>query len=356
MFRVIDAPYLYDNSCETRTIDTMTEVEHIKQIIADAQKILIIQADNPDADSLASALALEMILHEMGKEPMLYCGIDMPEYLKYLPGWDRVDRQIPSTFDASIIVDTSAMSLLEQLQQSGSQGWVASKPVIVLDHHNETAGDIPFATVTINDAEKVSTGELIYAIGKELEWPLSLQTLELIMTSILADSMGLITEVTSAATYRVMAELVEAGVSRPKLEEQRRAFNKMPETILHYKGRLLDRTEIHDGMIALVIIPQDEINEFSPLYNPAPLIQPDHLQTEGIRISIVLKSYDSGRVTGAIRCNHNAPVGAELAKSFGGGGHAYASGFKLDTGEIAAVRLQCIERARELLQNLESAS
>ena len=46
----------------------------------------------------------------------------------------------------------------------------------------------------------------------------------------------------------------------------------------------------------------------------------------------------------------------ELAKSFGGGGHAYASGFKLDDGEIAEVRLQCIERARELLNNMEQLS
>ncbi len=334
----------------------MTEIEQIARIIDDSQKILIIQADNPDADSLASALALEQILHEQDKEPILYCGIDMPEYLKYLPGWDRVERTIPKAFDASIIVDTSAMSLLEQLQQSGSQGWVASKPVVVLDHHNETASDIPFATVTINDATKVSTGELIYGIAQQLEWQLNLSALELIMTSILADSMGLITEVTSAATYRVMAELVEAGVSRPKLEELRRAYNKMPESILRYKGRLLERTEIHDRSIALVIIPQDEINEFSPLYNPAPLIQADHLQTEGIRISIVLKSYDSGRVTGAIRCNHNAPIGAELAKSFGGGGHAYASGFKLDDADVSKVRLQSIERAQNLLADFGEQS
>ena len=106
------------------------KVEQIKQIIDDAHRILIIQADNPDADSLASALALETIMHEMGKQPILYCGIDMPEYLKYLPGWDRVDKEIPAQFDASIIVDTSAMALLEILQSSGSQGWVAGRRMV----------------------------------------------------------------------------------------------------------------------------------------------------------------------------------------------------------------------------------
>src|SRR5690554_3455899 len=149
----------------------MTEIEQIGQIIADSQRILIIQADNPDADSLASALALESIIGEMGKQPLLYCGIDMPEYLKYLPGWDRVGREIPNQFDASIIVDPSAMALLEQLQGSGAQGWVASRPVIVLDHHAGTANDVPFAKVILNQPDKVSTGQIIYDIAKSLGWP-----------------------------------------------------------------------------------------------------------------------------------------------------------------------------------------
>lgn len=327
------------------------EIDSIKQIIDGARRVLIIQADNPDADSLASALALESILHEMGKEPMLYCGIDMPEYLKYLSGWDRVSREIPSHFDASIIVDTSAISLLEQLQGSGSQGWVASKPVIVLDHHAEVPCDIPFATAVINDGSKVSTGEVIYGLANKLGWPLPLDAQEFIMTSILADSMGLTTEDTTAQTYRVMAELVEAGVNRPKLEEQRRAYNKMHRDIFAYKAKLIERTEFHhDGKLALVVIPQQEINDYSPLYNPAPLIQSDHLQTEGVLISVVLKSYDSGRITAAIRSNYDAPIAARLAEHFGGGGHAHAAGFKLEGKPLEEVKNQVIQKTMELQQ------
>lgn len=329
----------------------MTEIEQVSQIVSEAGKILVIQADNPDADSLASALALESILHEMGKESVLYCGIDMPEYLKYLPGWDRVSREIPSQFDASIIVDTSANSLLRQLQDSGAQGWVASKPVIVLDHHAEVPCDIPFATVVINESDKVSTGEVIYGLARKLDWPLPLDAQEFIMTSILADSMGLTTEGTTAQTYRVMAELVEAGVDRPKLEEQRRAYNKMHRDIFAYKAKLIERTEFHlDGRLALLVIPQQEINDYSPLYNPAPLIQPDHLQTEGVLISAVLKSYDSGRITAAIRSNYDAPVASPLAEHFGGGGHAHAAGFKLEGKPLEEVKNQLIQKTLELLR------
>lgn len=328
----------------------MTETEQISQIVNEANTILIIQADNPDADSLASSLALESILHEMGKQPVMYCGIDMPEYLKYLPGWDRVDREIPSQFDASIIVDTSALSLLEQLQNSGSQGWVASKPCVVLDHHAESAGDIPFAKVLLNDPDKVSTGELIYNLAKELGWPMNVETGEYIMTSILADSMGLATESVTPTTYRVMAELVELGVNRPKLEEQRRALTRMPEKIFRYKGKLIERTELYvDNHLAIVSIPHDEITEYSPLFNPNPLIQGEHLQTQDVLVSVSIKTYQNGRITAAIRCNQGAPIAGQLAENFGGGGHNYAAGFKLEDKPLNEVKNQVIQKVQELL-------
>ena len=329
------------------------EYEEIKKLVEDAQRIVIIQADNPDADSLGSALALESILGDMGREPFLYCALDMPEYLKYMAGWDRVDKELPASFDLSIIVDTSTVTLLEKLEASAQRTWMPKHPCIVLDHHAEVPCDIPYATVVVNDHTKVSTGELIYAISKELGWNVPLGAMELIASSILADSLGLASENTTAETYHVMAELIERGVNRPKLEEQRRALNKMAPSILKYKGQLLGRTELLvEGKLATVTIPQQEINDYSPLYNPGPLVQGDHLQTAGVLMSLVLKSYDNGRVTGTIRCNTSAPIAAKLAEKLGGGGHAYAAGFKTEGKPLSEVRSTCLRTVTELLANL----
>ena len=41
------------------------QAEQIGRIVKDAKNIVIVQADNPDADSLGSALALEHILGDM---------------------------------------------------------------------------------------------------------------------------------------------------------------------------------------------------------------------------------------------------------------------------------------------------
>src|SRR5688572_18509414 len=86
----------------------------IAQLVENAKNILIIQAENPDGDSLGSALALEAIFDEMGKKVSLYCMVEMPKYLRYAKGWDRVQNELPRDFDLTIIVDTSSASLLER--------------------------------------------------------------------------------------------------------------------------------------------------------------------------------------------------------------------------------------------------
>ncbi|HSX44062.1 MAG TPA: DHH family phosphoesterase [Candidatus Saccharimonadales bacterium] len=332
-------------------MSTYSDADQIKQIVDGTHNIVIIQADNPDGDSLGSALALEQILHELGKEPHLYCGVDIPDYLKHLEGWDRVSKDMPSKIDASIIVDTSAILLLEKLEHSQFRGWVASKPVIVLDHHAEVECDIPYAKIVINDKQAVATGEVIYKLATQVQWEINLTAKTHIVSSILADSLGLSSDGTTPQTYRIVADLIEAGVNRSKLEEARRAFNKMPETIFRYKAELIKRTELQaDGRIALLTVPYDEIKEYSPLYNPAPLIQTDMLQTERVLVAIVLKLYPNDKITGSIRCNYGGDVADKLALHFGGGGHSYAAGFKLENAKsIEEVKAECLKIAEELL-------
>jgi bifunctional oligoribonuclease and PAP phosphatase NrnA len=333
------------------------EADQIKQIADSVQKIVIIQADNPDADSLGSALALEHILGDLGKETYLYCGVDAPGYLRYMPGWDRVQKELPNQFDASIIVDASTMTLLERLVDAGYQGRLAAKPCIVLDHHETVENPITFATIIINDHGRASAGELIYMLANQLNWTVSVAAQELLMTSILGDTQGLSNGLASAETYRVMANFIEAGVDRPKLEELRREYGKMPRDIYSYKARLMQRTEFAvNGQIAHVTIPQDEINQYSPLYNPAPLVQGDMLQTSGVLLAIVFKHYADGRITGALRANLTAPIAGQLAEHLGGGGHAYASGFKITGGRsMDDIRAEAISKATELLATAQEA-
>lgn len=331
---------------------TYPEAEKINELVHAAHKIVIIQADNPDGDSLASALALEHILGDLGKEPYLYCGVDIPSYLTYLDGWDRVSSELPTQFDLSIIVDTSAETLLEQLQKTGQLAWLKNRPCIVLDHH-QGAQTIAFATVSCNP-EAVATGEVIYEIASALQWPLNHSALSMLATSIMADSRGLTTDKTSARSIHIIGELVERGVSIPELETGRRAMMKRPAELVHYKGQLLQRVEfILDEKLALISIPWEEIENYSHAYNPTMLVIEDMLLAEKTEVAIGFKLYPDGRITAKIRANYGSPIAGDLAAAFGGGGHPYASGFKVQSGiTFGELKAQVTAKVDELLQAL----
>lgn len=328
------------------------EAEQIRSILGDSKTVVIIQADNPDGDSLGSSLALEHILGDMGIEPYLYCGVDIPSYLTYLEGWDRVSKELPKQFDASIIVDTSADSLLGQLDRGNLKSLITSKPCIVLDHH-ATEATIGFASVMCNHPA-VATGEIIYELAQQLSWPLNKQAKEHIATAIMADSLGLVTEATSARSIHIIAELVEGGVSLSDLEHNRRLLMRKSPELTHYKGELLERVEYYaDNRLAVVSIPWREIERYSHQYNPSMLVMEDMRMTTGTQIAIALKMYKDGHMTAKIRCNQDAPIAAKLAEHFGGGGHVFSSGFKVQDGRpFNEVKSECIQIATQLLNEL----
>lgn len=325
--------------------------DKLADLIKNAKDIVIIQADNPDGDSLASALALEQIIGDMDKNPILYCGTDIPTYLQYLKGWDRVNRDIPHKFDLSIIVDCSSDSLLQNLDKSGQKKWLTTKPCVILDHH-EVENTIAFATLIINNPKAVSTGELIYEIAKTNNWELNHNALNLIAVSIMADSRGLTTDKTSSRSIHVVAELVDSGVSIPELETARRKTMLRASSLVHYKGKLLQRVEYHDDdNIAIIVIPWAEIEKFSHAYNPTMLVMDDMLITTNTKIAIGIKHYPDGRITAKIRSNFGTPISNKLASIYGGGGHPYASGFKVQDGRtLSELKSDLISKTINLIK------
>jgi bifunctional oligoribonuclease and PAP phosphatase NrnA len=294
-----------------------------------AASVVIIQANNPDGDSLASAVALENILGEMGKTVQLYCGVDIPTYLRYIPGWDRVNKNFPAQFDLSIIVDTSSMDLFDSIiPGSWEFSALSKKPCIVFDHH-KTPGNIPFDnTYVVQDA--AATCEIIYDFATSQKWNIPTEGRKQLVMGILSDSLGLVTDSTTARTVRIVADIVESGIKLSEIDTARKALMKRHISLLEYKGRLLQRIQFsHNGMIAYVEIPWDEIQQYSPMYNPAMLIMEDLRMTEGVEVIIVFKKYPNNKLTAKIRTNPNFPIANQIAESYGGGGHEFASGFKV---------------------------
>lgn len=327
----------------------------ISNIINNAQRIAIIQPENPDGDSLASALALEHILGDLGKTPLLFCPVQIPRHLRFMSGWDRVEEELPVEFDASIIVDTSSALLLERVFTPDYLPKLKAKPTIVIDHH-ATEPSLPYETTNYFSDTAVATGEAIYELALALEWPLNVEACEFLTHSIMFDSLGLSTDSTTARSIHIVAELVERGVKLAKLNELRRDMMKRSAEITNYKGRLIQRIEYNaDGQIASVHIPWDEIHEYSDQYNPSVLVIDEMRLTEGVKVAVAYKTYPDGKITAKIRCNYGWPIAAKVAEHFGGGGHPYAAGFKVHGASFDQTKKEFIHLTRERLQEIDAA-
>ncbi len=296
-------------------------------LINNAKKIIVIQAENPDGDSLGSSVALEEILSDLGKEVVLYCPVEIPKYMRYINGWDRVVTDFDTSADLAVIVDTAADVLITKvLETPGVRHYLESHPVLVLDHHT-TKSNLSFDH-TLLSTEVVATGQLIYDLSTAAGWAINQQAAENMMIAIMSDSLGLTTQNVSPATYAVAGKLAELGASNAAIEERRREFMKKAPEILAYKGELIGRIEYYlGGKLALVHIPWEDIQKYSDQYNPSVLVLDEMRLVEGVELGVAIKTYPDGKITGKLR--GNLPIAETVAGYFGGGGHQYAAGFRV---------------------------
>ncbi|MBQ3430402.1 DHH family phosphoesterase [Candidatus Saccharibacteria bacterium] len=296
-------------------------------------RISIIQAENPDGDSLGSAIALDYLIENYKKEKgesveiSLYCPVNIPKYLRYFTDWSRVEDEFDWKADGFIIVDTAAEVLLSKLLDDPAiKKKLSDKPVFVLDHH-ETEDDLSFPHEKIIEPLPACC-ELIYKIAKEENLPLEENSAKALVYGILSDTLGLTSASTTPETFRSVADLLErANLEIFDLEEARREFMKKSPRILDYKADLIKRIEYSlDGALATIHIPWEDIAEYSDEYNPNVLILEEMRLVEGVKVAVAIKTYPDGRLTGKIRSS--LPIADKIAGFYGGGGHPYASGFR----------------------------
>ena len=296
------------------------------EFLEDKKSICVIQAENPDGDSLGSAVALDYLLST--KEVSLYCPVDIPKYLHYFSDWSRVTNEFDFRADGYIIVDTAAEILLSKLLGDAAiKSRLYSAPVLVIDHH-ETPDDINFPHEAIIETRPSCT-EVIYRIAKDQGMTIERSAAEAIFQGLLSDTLGLTSVAVTADTFEIAAELTRLGASISELEDRRREFMKKSPRILDYKADLIKRVEYYlDGALVMVHIPWEDIREYSDEYNPNVLILEELRLVEGVKIAVAVKTYPDGKVTGKIRCTSEAMVADKIAGYFGGGGHPYAAGFR----------------------------
>ena len=322
-----------------------------RDFVKDKKSICVIQAENPDGDSMGSAIALDYLLEDA--DVSMYCPVDIPRYLRYFTDWSRVTDEFDYRADGYIIVDTAAAVLLSKLLEDAAiKNRLFNAPVLVIDHH-ETEDDLPFPHERIIEPRPACT-ELLFEVVTATRFTIDKHAAEALMQGIASDTLGFTSAETTARTFEIAGELTKLGANIAELEDRRRELMKKSPRILDYKAELIRRVEYSlEGALATVHIPWEEIQEYSDEYNPNVLILEELRLVVGVRVAVAVKTYPDGKVTGKIRCGSDTPIAEKIAGYFGGGGHTLAAGFRTYDMTYEEVVRDLVRVVPEILTEME---
>jgi len=304
----------------------------IRFAVEKANHVLVITHIDPDGDAIGSLTAVGQAMLQLGKRVTLVCDDAVPARFLSLPmaGDIRRASNAGAPYDLVIAVDCA-----DELRM----GWAYDrlnepKPTLAnIDHH---ITNTRFGAFNIVEPAASSTAEVLYRFLPEIGVEMTRGIAESLLTGIVTDTMGFRTSNVTAATLRATADLVDAGADIATISLQ--ALHQRPFVAAQMWAIGLNNMVMEDGLIWTGISRQDMQSAGLERAPGSSGLVNFLLDIDTALMAVVLpETADDVRVT--MRCQPPYNV-AEVARQFGGGGHALAAGCALQGPlEEAAPRL-----------------
>ena len=242
---------------------------------------------------------------------------------------------------ASIVLDISDVSRLGVLAEAVRSHAVRA---LVIDHH--LAGDEAPGEITLSDTAACATGELVYDFAVTIGCEITPAIAIALYTAILTDTGSFRFSNTSPRCHAVAAELLRIGVDPEEM------YRRIYASVAAGKLRLLRDAlaTLHvdaEFGIASVDVVAGAVEGYGLKSEDLDGIAEYPRSIAGTRVAMLFRDLGHGKVKVSFRSTGTADVNA-LARKFGGGGHARASGAMI-SGTLDQVRTAVMAAAREML-------
>ncbi|RIK14715.1 MAG: hypothetical protein DCC52_19390, partial [Chloroflexi bacterium] len=276
----------------------------------------------------AAQLALAHALRALDKEVTLALDDKIPESLFFLDGVRAIAPHTPRAQDVFVFVDGSDPSRYGKAFDAAAIG---ARPIILIDHHitNE-----PFGTYNLVDPGAASTAEIVYAVVRALDVPISPALAQALLTGIVTDTLGFRTAATTPETLESATALVRHGGSIPEIIDQ--VYNRRSFQTLHVLGYALAHAALV-GKIIYSALDFQTLEKFGANGNGTNGIVNQLLTVADADIAFFLVEKKDGRIDLSMRARVGTDVSG-AARRLGGGGHKQASGATLSPPFETAVQ------------------
>lgn len=317
--------------------------EAVRDAILAASRITAICHENPDADTLGSALALRMAAERLGKQAEVVAADPVPPQIAHLPLADEVRTRPALEPDLAVVVD-GPLSRTGAVATECAE-WLGRATIANVDHH--VSNDGSEAAITWVDPDAAATCEMMALLIGDLGVTIDAPMATVLTAGIVQDTHTFSHPNATPRTLRVAADLVEAGAPLSTLH--RAIYADKPFSTLALWGRILaGAAERRDGRIVFATMTRQMLRETGT----EPVASEGFIDllasTKAADITVLLKEADATEVRVSVRTSARADAVA-ITTTFGGGGHARAAGctVHLPLAEATAAVLEACERELE---------
>ncbi len=282
---------------------------------------------SPDADGLGAQYALLSGLRACGKRARAinadaysqkYTFIDEKGIIESLAASNLTEIDI--SMHTVILLDTNDIQFAGEMAETVLG---KTKQIIIFDHHESANGSDKFSC-SLPDMS--STCEMVYGILVRLGVPLSLDIAVALFSGIVFDTGSFSYAKTSTGTFNVALELTKAGVKPSFIHAA--LYESSAISMLLLRKNVLSTLELHDGQrIAVQTMTKAILDQSNAVYEESEDLINIPLQSKSIQVSIFLKEDANGTIRCSMRSKGKVNV-AQIAQTFGGGGHKTAAGFR----------------------------
>ena len=300
----------------------------------------------PDGDGLGSMLALADVLQRQGKAVQMTVASKLPPRYDFLDPDKRVREFVPPGDDyrgagAAVVLDTGTWN---QLGDFGTFLRTLHVPRAVIDHHL-TQDDLN--AVRLVDVTAEATGRLVHEAIAALGGPLPEQAAHALFVALAMDTGWFRHSNTTPATFRLAAQLVEAGARPTAAYECLFEHNTLGRMKL--TGLILERLQLaHGGRVAYTEIRRGDYEATGARPQDSEDLVNYTRGLAGVEVGLFFMEQPRGGVKVSFRSQARVDV-ARVAEAFGGGGHRLASGAIVE-GTLSEVRNRVLAAVHLALQ------
>lgn len=297
----------------------MISLKNLAEKLKSERKIALFLHVRPDGDAIGSALALKLVLEELGAECDVYCDDAIPERFFFLPSAAFVKNgAVEKNYTAMVAIDCAESTRLGKY----ATDFCAHKNTFVIDHHETNVG------FSKNDYVKSlpANCENVYNLIKFLGVEIKKETANALATGIITDTGNLRHKNVTPSVIRALADLVEKGADLNAItfnmftaqsKERAKLFALTMEKIRYF----------HDGKIAIATVTKNNLQISGAKPDETEGFIDFVMGIRGVEVGACLLEQSENKYKVSLRGKETDV--AEVASVFGGGGHVLASGCQI---------------------------